>query len=75
MSQARAELGPDFDMSWDPRGADFALALGSFYCRKYDPPIIAEIFREGVLYARVFDLRGTSYTTVFNPYPGQESEK
>jgi hypothetical protein len=68
---AQVQLGPDFEMTWDPNGADFALALGSFYCRAYDAPILAEIRREGVLYARAYDLRGTAYTTVFNPYPGQ----
>ena len=63
------ELGPDFETSWDPRGADFALMLGIFYCRELDAPVIAEIRREGVLYARVYDLRGRSYDTLLNPYP------
>jgi Dolichyl-phosphate-mannose-protein mannosyltransferase len=67
----RVELGPDFEMSWDPKGADFGLSLGSFYCRAYEAPILAEIRREGVLYARAYDLRGTSYKSVFNPYPGE----
>ncbi|HET7681546.1 MAG TPA: glycosyltransferase family 39 protein [Xanthobacteraceae bacterium] len=67
----RVELGQDFEMSWDPQGADFALMLGTFYCREFDAPVLAEIRREGVLYARVYDLRGRSYPSLFNPYPGQ----
>ena len=63
------ELGPDFETSWDPRGADFALMLGVFYCREFDAPVIAEISREGVLYARVYDLRGRNFQTLLNPYP------
>jgi hypothetical protein len=66
----QVELGPDFETSWDPQGADFAITLGVFYCRALDAPVIAEIRREGVLYARVYDLRGRSFTTLLNPYPG-----
>jgi hypothetical protein len=67
----QVELGPQFETSWDPQGADFALMLGVFYCRELDAPVIAEIRREGVLYARVYDLRGRSYQSLLNPYPGQ----
>jgi hypothetical protein len=66
----QVELGPQFDTTWDPRGADFAIMLGVFYCRNLDAPVIAEIRRDGVLYARVYDLRGRSFTTLLNPYPG-----
>src|SRR5208283_2260228 len=31
---AQAALGPDFEPTWDPKGADFALMLGEFYCAK-----------------------------------------
>jgi hypothetical protein len=69
-------LGPEFETSWDPQGADFALMLGVFYCRQLDAPVIAEIRRDGVLYARVYDLRGRSFRTLLNPYPGSsETEK
>jgi 4-amino-4-deoxy-L-arabinose transferase-like glycosyltransferase len=64
------ELGPQFETTWDPRGADFAIMLGVFYCRNLDAPVIAEIKRDGVVYARVYDLRGRSFTTLLNPYPG-----
>ncbi len=63
------ELGPDFEITWDPQGADFAMMLGVFYCREFDAPVMAEIRREDVLYARVYDLRGRSYPTLLNPYP------
>jgi hypothetical protein len=66
----QVELGPDFETSWDPSGADFAITLGAFYCADLDAPVIAEISREGVLYARVYDLRGRSLRTLLNPYPG-----
>jgi hypothetical protein len=65
----QVELGPDFETSWNPQGADFGLMLGVFYCQELDAPIIAEIRREGVLYARVYDLRGRSFTTLLQ-YPG-----
>jgi hypothetical protein len=61
---ARIELGPRFEISWDPRGADFAMMLGEFYCRALDAPIIAEIVRDGVVYARVYDIRGRSIPTL-----------
>jgi 4-amino-4-deoxy-L-arabinose transferase-like glycosyltransferase len=68
----QVELGPSFETSWDPRGADFAMMLGVFYCRELDAPVIAEIRREGVLYARVYDLRGRNYDTLLNPYPERD---
>jgi hypothetical protein len=60
----QVELGPDFETTWDPQGADFALMLGEFYCAKLDAPVLVEIGREGVVYARVYDLRGRSYPTL-----------
>jgi hypothetical protein len=60
----QVELGGDFETTWDPQGADFALMLGEFYCATFDAPIVAEVTREGVVYARVYDIRGRSYTTL-----------
>ena len=60
----QVELGPDFETSWDPQGADFALMLGTFYCATFDAPILVEIAREGVVYARVYDIRGRSFTSL-----------
>jgi hypothetical protein len=60
----QVELGPDFETTWDPQGADFALMLGEFYCRTFDAPILVEIVREGVVYARVYDIRGRSFTSL-----------
>jgi hypothetical protein len=60
----QVELGPDFEITWDPQGADFALMLGEFYCAKLDAPVLVEIGRDGVVYARVYDLRGRSYPTL-----------
>jgi hypothetical protein len=60
----QVELGPDFATTWDPRGADFAMMLGEFYCQKFDAPLLAEIVRGGVVYARVYDIRGRSFDTL-----------
>jgi hypothetical protein len=60
----QVELGSDFDTTWDPKGADFAMMLGEFYCEKFDAPLLAEITREGVVYARVYDIRGRSYPSL-----------
>jgi hypothetical protein len=57
-------LGPDFDISWEPKGADFAMTLGEFYCAKLDAPLLFEIVRDGVVYARVYDIRGRSIPTL-----------
>jgi hypothetical protein len=53
-------LGPQYSAIWKPKGADFAMMLGEFYCAKLDAPILFEIKREGVVYARVYDIRGRS---------------
>jgi hypothetical protein len=60
----QVELGSDFETTWDPQGADFALMLGEFYCVTFDAPLVAEVVREGAVYARVYDIRGRSYTTL-----------
>ena len=57
-------LGPDFELSWDPRGADFALALAEYYCAEIDAPVVVEIRRDGVVYARVYDIRGRSISNL-----------
>jgi hypothetical protein len=55
---AQAELGPQFETTWTEKTADFAISLGTFYCRKLDAPVLTEVKREGVTFARVYDLRG-----------------
>jgi 4-amino-4-deoxy-L-arabinose transferase-like glycosyltransferase len=60
----QVELGPDFETTWDPKGADFAMMLGEFYCRTFDAPVLAEVKRDGVVYARVYDIRGRAYDTL-----------
>ncbi len=60
----QVELGGDFETSWDPTGADFGLTLGEFYCAKLDAPLLVEIARDGVTYARVYDIRGRSFPTL-----------
>jgi hypothetical protein len=60
----QVELGPDFETTWDPQGADFALMLGEFYCATFDAPILVEVARAGVAYARVYDIRGRSFPSL-----------
>jgi len=57
-------LGPQFATTWDPKGADFAMQLGVFYCAKLDAPMLFEIVRDGVTYARVNDIRGSAITSL-----------
>jgi hypothetical protein len=67
-------LGNQFELSWDPRGADFAMMLGAFYCATFDAPVLAETRREGVLFARVYDIRGRDYRSLFT-YPPVEPDE
>jgi Dolichyl-phosphate-mannose-protein mannosyltransferase len=60
----QVELGDDFETTWDPTGADFAMMLGEFYCAKLDAPLLVEIVRDGVTFARVYDIRGRSFETL-----------
>jgi 4-amino-4-deoxy-L-arabinose transferase-like glycosyltransferase len=55
---AEVALGPEFETTWERKRADFAMMLGTFYCRDLTAPILVEINREGVDYARVYDIRG-----------------
>jgi Dolichyl-phosphate-mannose-protein mannosyltransferase len=57
-------LGPQYAAIWDPKGADFAMSLGEFYCAKIDAPIVVEIARAGVAYARIYDIRGRSINSL-----------
>jgi Dolichyl-phosphate-mannose-protein mannosyltransferase len=55
---AEVALGPDFETTWDRKRADFAMMLGTFYCRDLTAPVLVEIERDGIEYARVYDIRG-----------------
>jgi 4-amino-4-deoxy-L-arabinose transferase-like glycosyltransferase len=55
---AEQSLGPNFETTYDQKKADFAMALGTFYCRHLQAPIMATIEREGVVYATIYDFRG-----------------
>jgi hypothetical protein len=66
----QVELGPDFEITWDPASADFAMVLGEFYCAELDAPVLVEVARAGVVYARVYDLQGRSFSTLLEaPHP------
>ena len=66
---AAVELGPDFVTNWQAKGADFALVLGEFYCADIKAPILVEIEREGVVYARVYDIRERAISSIFTLPP------
>ena len=69
-SSAQVELGPQFETIWDRKSADFAMMLGTYYCRdKIAAPILVEVRREGVLYGRVFDIRGMNRPTLLTEPP------
>jgi hypothetical protein len=53
-----------YNIVWDPKGADFAMVLGEFYCAKLDAPVLFDVVRDGVIYARVYDLRGRDVTSL-----------
>jgi len=55
---AKVELGLQFETTYDQKKADFAMTLGTFYCRHLQAPILATVVREGVVYATVYDFRG-----------------
>ena len=62
---AAIALGDQYDLTWESKGADFAMMLGAFYCAKYDAPVLVEIMREGVVFARVYDIRGRTFPSLF----------
>jgi len=66
---ARIELGDEFELTWDPNGADFALMLGTYYCMQFLAPVLAQVEREGVVYARAYDVRHRSFSTLFTLPP------
>jgi hypothetical protein len=66
---ARIALGPGFALTWDPKDADFAMMLGTFYCATLDAPVLAEIERAGVTYARVYDIRGRDVDSILTRPP------
>jgi hypothetical protein len=59
---AQVALGSEFHVAWDPKGADFAMSMGEFYCSQLTEPVLVEVQREGVVYARVYDIRGRTVT-------------
>jgi hypothetical protein len=56
---AQQVLGPDFETTFNEKQADFAMAVGAYYCQYLKAPIMVDIEREDVVFARVYDLRGS----------------
>jgi hypothetical protein len=61
---AQVALGPDFTIGWDSHAADFAMTLGEFYCKGLAAPVMLEIKRDDVVFARVYDIRGRSISSL-----------
>jgi hypothetical protein len=61
---AQVGLGPDFTIGWDSHAADFAMTLGEFYCKGLTAPVMVEIKRDDVVFARVYDIRGRSISSL-----------
>jgi hypothetical protein len=61
---AQVALGPDFTIGWDSHAADFAMTLGEFYCKGLTAPVMVEIKRDDVMFARVYDIRGRSISSL-----------
>jgi len=72
---AQVALGQSFRPTWDPKGADFALMLGAFYCASLDAPLLAEIERAGVVFARVHDIRGRDVPSLFTLPPVEREQR
>jgi hypothetical protein len=69
MRPAQVELGPEFLTTGEAKGADFAFTMGEFYCANLTAPVLVEIAREGVVYARVYDIRGRTVLGLNAPQP------
>jgi hypothetical protein len=63
---AQVALGPDFNIGWDSHAADFAMTLGEFYCKGLSAPVMLEIKRDDVVFARVYDIRGRSISSLLS---------
>jgi Dolichyl-phosphate-mannose-protein mannosyltransferase len=63
---AQVALGPDFTIGWDSNAADFAMTLGEFYCKGLIAPVMVEIKRDDVVFARVYDIRGRSISSLLS---------
>ena len=66
---AQIALGEQFEPTWDPNGADFAMMLSVFYCRQLDTPLLVDIVRDGVSFARAYDIRGRTISNLFTQPP------
>jgi hypothetical protein len=61
---AQVALGPNFTIGWDSHAADFAMTLSEFYCKGLTAPVLVEIKRDDVVFARVYDIRGRSISSL-----------
>jgi hypothetical protein len=43
--------------------------LGVFYCARLDAPLLADTVRDGVSFARAYDIRGRTIANLFTQPP------
>jgi hypothetical protein len=43
--------------------------LGVFYCARLDAPLVTDIVRDGVSFARAYDIRGRMIASLFTQPP------
>nr|WP_245422255.1 glycosyltransferase family 39 protein [Rhodoplanes serenus] len=65
----RLALGKNYPTDWQPQGADYAISLNEFYCAPLDAPVIAEVVRDGVVFARIYDIRGRDIPSLLTLAP------
>lgn len=66
---AQVALGRNFAVGWETQGADWAMTLGEYYCSELNAPVIVQIERDGVVFARVYDIRGKSVGSLLSVPP------
>ena len=62
---AQVALGPDFDIGWDSLGADFAMLIDGFYCRRLDAPVYVEIARDGGVFVELQEYDARRMPVIF----------
>ena len=63
-ARRRSRSAPTSPSAGTANAADFAMTLGEFYCKGLTAPVMVEIKRDDVVFARVYDIRGRSISSL-----------
>ena len=63
-ARRRSRSAPTSPSAGTASAADFAMTLGEFYCKGLTAPVMVEIKRDDVVFARVYDIRGRSISSL-----------